>query len=240
MFAQIHEIALKVHKYLKNKKLEQRIQNRIKEIDAIAKFMPGVIVIFRMPGFSLEYMSPSGLALLGISLKEFRNYTVTEYTEKYFNPEDAKDYTPKLHAMLDENTDENVTFFQQVKLNNNQVWTWHLSTMKILLRDDEGLPLLVINMSFKIDPIQHVTQKVERILQENNFRKKNFHLFSQLTKREVEILKLMALGKSSLETANELFLALGTVETHRKKIRKKLNVNEYFELCQFAQAFDLI
>ena len=65
-------------------------------------------------------------------------------------------------------------------------------------------------------------------------------MFSQLTKREVEILKLMALGKSSLETANELFLALGTVETHRKKIRKKLNVNEYFELCQFAQAFDLI
>ena len=219
---------------------ERKIQKRIEEINTIAGSLPGIIVIFRMPGFTLEYMSPNGLALLGISLKEFRKYTTQEYTDKHFNPEDAKDYSPKLHAMLDKNTDENVSFFQQVKFKDSTEWTWHMSTMKILMRDANGLPLLVINMSFKVDPLLHVTQKVDRILKENNFRRNNIQLFSQLTKRECDILKLMALGKSTLETAEELFIAIGTIETHRKNIRKKLNTNDYYKLCQFAQAFDLI
>ena len=220
--------------------LENKIKEQIQQINSVSSSCPGIIVIFRMPSFKLEYMSPNGLALLGISLEEFRSFSTQEYTEKYFNPEDAKDYSPKLHAMLDRNTDESITFFQQVKYNGHEDWAWHLSSMKILMRDEQGLPLLVINMSFKIDPVQHVTQKVERILSENNFRRKHIHLYTQLTKREIEILKYMALGKSSLETGEELFLALGTVETHRKNIRKKLQTNEYYELCMFAQSFDLI
>ena len=220
--------------------LENKIKERIQQLNSVASLCPGIIVIFRMPGFTLEYMSQNGLELLGISLEEFRSFSTQEYTEKYFNPEDAKDYSPKLHSMLDRNTDESITFFQQVKFSGSEEWTWHLSSMKILMRDDRGIPLLVINMSFKIDPIQHVTPKVERILSENNFRRKHIHLYTQLTKREIEILKYMALGKSSVETGDELFLAFGTVETHRKNIRKKLQINDYYELCKFAQAFDLI
>ncbi|GAA3957518.1 helix-turn-helix transcriptional regulator [Mucilaginibacter dorajii] len=220
--------------------LESKIRDRIAQIDAVANLLPGVIIIHRMPGFSLEYMSPNGLAQLGISLAVFRNYTLLEYTEKYFNLEDAEDYAPKLHAMIDNNTDENVTFFQQVKINGSQDWTWHMSIVKILLRDDEGLPLLVINMAYKVDPMQHITKKVDRILKENDFLRKNLNRFSKLTKQECVVLKLLALGSSSAETAEKLFITEGTVETHRKNIRKKLDTSAYFELCEYARAFDLI
>jgi DNA-binding CsgD family transcriptional regulator len=220
--------------------LEHKIKARIEQINAIADLLPGVIIIHRMPGFTLEYMSANGLAQLGISLEVFRSYSVLEYTEKYFNLEDAEDYAPKLHAMIDSNTDENVTFFQQVKINGSHDWAWHMSVVKILLRDDEGIPLLIINMAFKVDPIQHITKKVDRILKENDFLRKNLPRFSQLTKRECEVLKHLALGSSSAETAEKLFIAEGTVETHRKNIRKKLNITAYFELCEYARAFDLI
>lgn len=220
--------------------IEQKIKDRIEEINAVANLLPGVIIIHRMPGFSLEYMSPYGLAQLGISLETFRNYTVWEYLENHFNLEDAKEYEPKLHKMIDSNSDEGITFFQQVKINGSQDWTWHMGTMKILLRNDEGLPLLIINMALKVDPIQHITPKVERILQENTFRRKNIHLFSQLSKQECVVLRLLALGKSSAETASELFNAVGTIETHRKNIRRKLLTSDYFDLCHFAQAFDLV
>jgi DNA-binding CsgD family transcriptional regulator len=50
----------------------------------------------------------------------------------------------------------------------------------------------------------------------------------------------MALGKSSSETAIELFISLGTVDTHRKNIRNKLETKSYFELTQYARSFDLI
>lgn len=220
--------------------LENRIKDKIQQINAIVDLLPGVIIIHRMPGFSLEYMSPNGLAQLGITLETFRSYTIMEYTEKYFNLDDAEDYAPKLHAMIDSNSDENVTFFQQVKINGSLDWTWHMSIVKILMRDDKGLPLLIINTAYKVDPMQHVTPKVDRILKENDFLRKHLHRFSQLTRRECAVLKLLALGASSAETAEKLFIAVGTVETHRKNIRRKLNTATYFELCEYARAFDLI
>ncbi|MFA6947163.1 MAG: LuxR C-terminal-related transcriptional regulator [Pedobacter sp.] len=50
----------------------------------------------------------------------------------------------------------------------------------------------------------------------------------------------MALGKSSAEASKELYISRGTVDIHRKNIRKKLEINLYFELCQYARSFDLI
>jgi DNA-binding CsgD family transcriptional regulator len=220
--------------------LEQKIKAEIDKIHAVVHLLPGVIIIHRMPDFVLEYMSPSGLNQLGISLAEFRSYTPSQYIANYFSPEDAETYVPKIKLMIERNNDEDITFFQQVKINGNPDWVWHLSTMKILMRDNEGLPLLTINMAFKVDPIQHVTAKVERMLQENTFLRKNYQLFSNLTKREREILRLLALGKSSSEIADQLFIAVGTVETHRKKIKHKLKVNSFFEISQYAMAFDLI
>lgn len=220
--------------------LEQKIKTEIGKIHAVARLLPGVIIIHRMPDFILEYMSPSGLNQLGISLEKLRSYTPSEYIANYFSPEDAETYVPKIKLMIERNNDEDITFFQQVKINGNPDWVWHLSTMKILMRDDEGLPLLTINMAFKVDPIQHVTAKVERMLQENTFLRKNYQLFSNLTKREREILRLLALGKSSSEIADQLFIAVGTVETHRKKIKHKLKVSSFFDLSRYAMAFDLI
>lgn len=45
-----------------------------------------------------------------------------------------------------------------------------------------------------------------------------------LTKREIEILKLIAEGLSSQAIANKLFISLRTVETHRLNINQKLDV----------------
>jgi DNA-binding CsgD family transcriptional regulator len=50
----------------------------------------------------------------------------------------------------------------------------------------------------------------------------------------------MALGKTSAETATQLFISTSTVETHRKNIKQKLDTNSYYEVCKYARAFDLI
>lgn len=48
--------------------------------------------------------------------------------------------------------------------------------------------------------------------------------FSQLSKREVAVLKLVAEGKTSKEISKTLFLSPRTVENHRAKICRKLGV----------------
>lgn len=49
-----------------------------------------------------------------------------------------------------------------------------------------------------------------------------------------------ALGKSATDTAEVLFISLNTVETRRKNIKQKLDTTAYFDLCQYARAFDLV
>lgn len=106
--------------------------------------------------------------------------------------------------------------------------------------DEEGQPWLTISMSFPIDAMHHMTAKAGRLLEENNFLRENFSRYAKLTKREREVLRLLALGKSATETAEELFISLNTVETHHKNIKQKLDTNAYFDLCQYARAFDLV
>ncbi len=55
-----------------------------------------------------------------------------------------------------------------------------------------------------------------------------------LTRRQQEILKLIALGKTNQEIADELFVGKTTVETHRKNMIKKLNLSGAGELLRYA------
>ncbi|MBL7998563.1 MAG: response regulator transcription factor [Candidatus Kapabacteria bacterium] len=55
-----------------------------------------------------------------------------------------------------------------------------------------------------------------------------------LTKREEEILQLVAQGLTSQEIANKLFISPRTVETHRAHLMEKLGVNNTAGLVRFA------
>jgi two-component system response regulator NreC len=61
-----------------------------------------------------------------------------------------------------------------------------------------------------------------------------------LTKREIEILKLVCKEYSNSEIAEKLFLSVGTVETHRKNLIAKLGVNNTVGLVKYALRNNLI
>jgi two-component system response regulator NreC len=55
-----------------------------------------------------------------------------------------------------------------------------------------------------------------------------------LSKRQIEILKLISLGKTNQEIADELFIGKTTVETHRKNMIRILNLRGSGELLRYA------
>lgn len=57
---------------------------------------------------------------------------------------------------------------------------------------------------------------------------------SILTKRETEILKLVVEGVSNQHIADQLFISIRTVETHKTSIMKKLELNSTIDLVKFA------
>lgn len=61
-----------------------------------------------------------------------------------------------------------------------------------------------------------------------------------LSPRETEVLKLMALGHTNREIAEQLSLSVRTVETHRAHIQQKLGLSSRPELTRYALANGLV
>jgi two-component system response regulator NreC len=61
-----------------------------------------------------------------------------------------------------------------------------------------------------------------------------------LSEREVEVLRMIALGHTNAEIADELFLSVRTVETHRAHIQQKLRLGSRSELVRYALDHGLV
>lgn len=223
------------------KDLSTQIEEQINKVAAFADVLPCVTMVHKLPDGEIVWMSERGLKDLGISLSELVNLGNDDYYGRFFNPEDAEDYRPKILGLLERNNDDEcVSFFQQVKVNHEDHWTWHMSSTKILMRDEMGNPVLLITQSIPFETMHTMSSKANRILEENIFLRENITTFLKLSKRELQILKHFAIGESALECGEKLFISPQTVETHRKNIRKKLGTNSFVDLVKYARAFDLV
>jgi DNA-binding NarL/FixJ family response regulator len=55
-----------------------------------------------------------------------------------------------------------------------------------------------------------------------------------LTNREIQVLQLVAEGKTSKEIADLLFISMMTVQNHRTNIKRKLNIKKNADLVKYA------
>ena len=71
------------------------------------------------------------------------------------------------------------------------------------------------------------SEKVETQINESR------NLF-ELTRREIDVLRLIVEGKKSTDIGNKLFISINTVDTHRKNIMSKCNTKNVAELVKLA------
>lgn len=79
-----------------------------------------------------------------------------------------------------------------------------------------------------------VTHTVQQEIDRKKMYRDRFAQKMKLTRRELEIVQRLARGLTSQEIADQLFLSLHTVETHRKNIFRKLEINNIADLVRFA------
>ena len=88
---------------------------------------------------------------------------------------------------------------------------------------------------------EYMDDAIKKILLQESLTGQRRSIFEvPLTKREKEILKLIAEGLSSQEIADKLFISLRTVETHRLNINQKLDVKNTAGLVKEALKRGLI
>jgi DNA-binding CsgD family transcriptional regulator len=219
--------------------LQEQVRIKIASLQQFEKEIPAVFVVHDLSDFSVIYMSQRGLDFLDASIEDVR-LGKAEYHARYFNPEDAETYVPKILSLIERNNDELISFFQQVRPSVNHEWSWYLSSIKIFLRDNNCKPRLTITMAVPMATDHPFVGKIDRLLEENNFLHRNKKIFATLTKREREVLKLMATGVNSNIIAEKLHISESTANTHRRNIRSKINAQNNYDVTRFAQAFDLI
>jgi DNA-binding NarL/FixJ family response regulator len=82
---------------------------------------------------------------------------------------------------------------------------------------------------------EYIDESIKKILIQESISGQRRSLFDiPITKREKEILKLIADGLSNQEIADKLFISLRTVETHRFNLTQKLDVKNAAGLVKEA------
>jgi ATP/maltotriose-dependent transcriptional regulator MalT len=89
--------------------------------------------------------------------------------------------------------------------------------------------------------VETIVVEKEVIMQQQDFIF-NEIAFQQtgISKRELEVLELMAKGLSNQEIAEQLFVSLNTIKTHTSKLFEKLDVSRRTQAVQKAKELRLI
>lgn len=93
----------------------------------------------------------------------------------------------------------------------------------------------------KSDRLDELRTAVETVISGGKFYSKEYELFlkeyesqEELSQQEINVLRLVADGITSQQIANRLFVSINTVEFHRRRIMRKLEVSNMAELIKKA------
>lgn len=85
----------------------------------------------------------------------------------------------------------------------------------------------------------YLSEKMDKHYKYNDTSKSRTQLFKRLSTREIEVLKLLSIGKKNKHIASELEINEKTVSTYKARLFKKLNVNNVIDLVHQVKHHDL-
>ncbi len=101
--------------------------------------------------------------------------------------------------------------------------------------------MLGIWLALKLSKPKIETKVIEREVFMNGFEFNQFAFDALgLSKRELEVLQLMATGLSNQEVADQLFVSLNTIKTHISRLFEKLDVKRRTQAIEKAKKLALI
>lgn len=237
------EIRLKTSRVEVSSDFLQPLINNASQL-RIDHFLPCIIYVLDYRTQKYLYLSDGCLEMSGYT-KEFIYEAGMNFVHQNIHPTDAsffeKSFSDRYINYIRNIEDDdlnNHTFRMTYRLKiANGKYIQTATQYKIALRDSKGYPLIVIGCFSDVslfkkdnivrmevtryDPKRNRTEEVE-ILHSLNYT-------TVLTKREHQILELIAQGLKTDEIAKELHISEYTVSTHRRNILDKLNCSNSAE-----------
>ena len=149
-----------------------------------------------------------------------------------FHPADEKKITNFIENFIENKTDE-FSCVYRLKLPNDPKWHWNYCKAKRLKSENALINNCLLGFSVDLETIVHNNKSIVSLFDNIPLSEKNPHI-ENLSIREKEILHYIGKGKTNPEIADLLQISENTVNTHQKKITKKLNIRGKFLLADFA------
>ncbi|MEO9805305.1 MAG: LuxR C-terminal-related transcriptional regulator [Reichenbachiella sp.] len=209
--------------------LDQLIANK-DNLDEVSKHLPCAVHINSVDDFSILYIDPVFEKIADID-------GIVGDPEKNLglvHPDDLPKAMDACRYYLDHVKEfSQVSFLQRILGTDGNYRTYYSTAM--LVEELGGL----LHFSVDVSRTMNQQEQLVKILEDTEFIKKNFMKFDQLTPRELDLVKYWAQNRSNQELSAQLDLTENTVKTYKKRVYKKLEINSFQELYQYAHAFEL-
>ncbi|MEX2477891.1 MAG: helix-turn-helix transcriptional regulator [Gracilimonas sp.] len=232
--------------YLTDKELTERFEYYTVQVEKLLLQGEDIDSVLNQSPFGVHLNDAKTLEVLHVNKKlteviGFHNNEIKEmgmeYLENYLHPDTLSNvakFLPPIYENM--NSHETYPFLQHVLLHDCKDFS-PLITFSKTTSFQNGL---VVCLSLRPGDFENMSPKMEQVVEMDSFKLKHFKRFQQLSEREVEVLTLLANGKNNPRIAKELYLSRHTVETHRKNIKRKLDLKNFRDLMRYAIAFDLV
>ena len=206
--------------------IDKAIKNNKYSLSEIGELIPGMLHINDNRSLEIRYMS------------EFLEADLTDANKHLFScihPFTAQFSFTQLNNLIAQDDATEICSVPLLikKTPKTQQYEWYFANSKIYKHDS----LLAISIPFS--KLERSITQLNKLFDDHLFIRKQFERFCSLTKREKEILKLIASGHTNYQIAERLFISRDTVRTHRNRLYKKLDIKHLADTIRYAQAFDL-
>ncbi len=208
------------------------------KVDFLWKFIEEVPAgLFMNDANTLEtiWINKTAAEIVGLTKEERYGYGV-EYVKQQYHPDDMLALKEATEVLLKE--DGPIDSVIRVKHSNGE-WLWLYSIVKVLRRNSDGTPHLLAGAGFNMTKPMYNEPRLLNLLRENQKLRSQIRV-CQLSKREKQIIELIAKGMADKKIADVLFVSTNTVRTHRKNIYRKLELKNAADATRFASECGII
>lgn len=221
-------------------RLQKFLREKNIDLDDICELLPGIFHMNRINSVEMVYLDKASRERIEVK-KEQVGKEGLQIVQSLLEPSCLKHLVTVNKSADFSDPSFILSTFQHLTLapidrieKNKPSYSWCFSSKKKFNEE------LTISITQGLNELGQVYHQVEQLLENTFFLEQNFRKFDNLTRREREIMRLIAKGTTSEQIARQLFISPHTVNTHRKNIWKKLEVKSYLELIQFAEHFDML
>ncbi|SFU27147.1 PAS fold-containing protein [Pustulibacterium marinum] len=235
--------------------VQQHIE-KLTEMDKIIPPMESYTMLLNVTKNCHEFLSKNFEYVAGYTVDEVKRNGGVEFIISKFHPNDITEWMTCIKELMDimihkvpnDKKDKISASYNYRLQKKNGEYINIIEYISPIYFDENNVPVIgfahctVIGRDFEYPIIGNIRMLNDAGEYETLFHKNFSHesLRTKLTNREIDVLRLIALRKTSKEIGEKLCISSHTVDSHRRKILKKMKFKSTGEIIQYCKENFLI